>query len=164
MGDTNVKVGTGNTGREEVMGRHVTNGHGCLQVVRWSSLQDVRIMRGADVGSDHHLLMANVGLKINKVKKGKCATVRFEVSKLRHPEMRNTFKLDLHNRFECLQQLEEEELLLDDEWRQIEQGYLETCEKVLVKAKLNKKDWISKKTWETIESRKEANNAVNMGN
>ena len=37
--------------------------------------------------------------------------------------------LVLHNRFEGLQQLmEEEELSVDDEWRLIEQGYMETCE------------------------------------
>ena len=51
---------------------------------RWrSSLQDVRAMRGADVGSDHHLLTAKVRIKIAKVKKGKSGRVRFEVSKLR---------------------------------------------------------------------------------
>ena len=35
-----------------------------------SSLQDVRVMRGADVESDHHLLMAKVRIKIAKVRKG----------------------------------------------------------------------------------------------
>ena len=60
-----------------------------------------------------------------------------------------------HNRFECLQQMEGEEPSVDDEWRQIEQGYVETCEKVLGQAKSNKKEWISKETWETIEQRKE---------
>ena len=47
-------------------------------------------------------------------------------------EVRNAFKLELHDRFEGLQQLmEEEELSVDDEWRLIEQGYVETCEQVL---------------------------------
>ena len=37
--------------------------------------------------------------------------------------------LVLHNRFDGLQQLmDEEELSVDDEWRLIEQGYVETCE------------------------------------
>ena len=93
---------------------------------RWrSSLQDVRAMRGADVGSDHHLLMAKVRLRIAKVRKGDSGRVRFEVSKLKDLEVRNAFKLALHNRFEGLQQLmEEEELSVDDEWRQIEPGDL----------------------------------------
>ena len=113
---------------------------------RWrSSLQDVRVLRGADVGSDHHLLMAKVRLRIAKVRTGESGRVRFEVSKLKDLEARNAFKLALHNRFEGLQQLmEEEELSVDDEWRQIEQGYVETCEQVLGRAKANRKEWISK--------------------
>ena len=130
---------------------------------RWrSSLQHVCIMRGADVGSDNHLLMAKDGLKIAKVKKGKSGRVCFEVSQLRDPETRNAFKLALPNRFEGLQQMEKEEPLVDDEWREIEQGYVEACEMVLGQVKPNKKEWISKEIWETIEQRKEAKNAVNM--
>ena len=78
--------------------------------------------------------------------------MHFEVSKLRDPEIRNTFKLVLQNKFEALQQLmEEKELSVDDEWRQIEQGYVETCDKVLGRTKANSKEWISEKTWDTIE-------------
>ena len=93
---------------------------------RWrSSLPNVRMLRGADVGSDHHLLMAKVRLKIAKVRKGESGRVCFEVSKLKDLEVRNAFKLALHNRFEDLQQLmEEEEVPVDDEWRLIEQGYV----------------------------------------
>ena len=68
-------------------------------------------MRGADVGSDHHLLMAKVRLRIAKVRKGDSGRVRFDVSKLKDLEVRNAFKLALHNRFEGLQQLMEEEEL-----------------------------------------------------
>ena len=67
---------------------------------RWrSSLQDVRVLRGADAGSDHHLLMVKVRLKIAKVRKAECGRVRFEVSKLKDLEVRSVFKLALHNRF-----------------------------------------------------------------
>jgi len=40
----------------------------------------------------------------------------------------------------------EEKPSVDDEWRQIEWGYVETCVKVLGQAKSNKKEWISKET------------------
>ena len=104
------------------------------------SLQDVRVMRGADVESDHHLLMAKVRIKIAKVRKGSSCRVRFEVTELSDLETRDVLELALHNRFECLQQLEEEEPSVDDKWRQIEKGYVETCGKVLGKAKSNKKE------------------------
>ena len=80
---------------------------------RWrSSLQDGFVLHGADVGSDHHLLMAKFRLKIAKVRKGESGRVRFEVSKLKDLEVRNAFKLAPNNRFEGLQQLMEEEELL----------------------------------------------------
>ena len=118
-------------------------------------MQDVRVLRGADVGSDQHLLMAKVRLKMAKVKERESGRVRFEVSKLKDLEVRNAFKLALHNRFEGLQELmEEEQLSADDKWRLIEQAYVETCEQVLGRAKANRKEWISKETWEVIEQRK----------
>ena len=66
--------------------------------------------------------------------------MRFEVTKLSDLGTRDVFELVLHNRFECLQQLEEEEPSVDDKWRQIEKDYVETCGKVLGKAKSNKKE------------------------
>ena len=75
---------------------------------RWrSSLRDVRAMRGADLRSDYHMLMAKVRLRIAKVRKGESGRVCFEVSKLKDLEVRNAFKLALCNRFEGLQQLME---------------------------------------------------------
>ena len=156
VGDMNAKVGTDNTDREEVMGRHGVRAEMNDNGERWAdfcqtnelviggtpfphkdchkrtwispdgsalnqldhvafskrwrrSLQDVRVMRGADVGSDHHLLMEKARIKIAKVKKRRSFRVRFEVTKLSDLETRDAFKLALHNRFECLQQLEEKE-------------------------------------------------------
>ena len=208
MGDVNVKVGTDNTGREEVMDRRgvraeinengerwadfcqtnelvrggtlfphkdchkrtwVSPGGGTENQLdhvafskRWrSSIQDIRVMRSAYVGSDHHLLMAKVRIKIVKVRKERSCRVRFDVTKLSDLETRDQLKLVLQNRFECLQQLEEEPSV-DDEWREIEKGDMEACEEVLGKAKSTKKEWISKETWEIIERRQVAKNAVNM--
>ena len=70
--------------------------------------------------------------------------------------------MDNTGREEVMGKHEEEELSVDDEWRQIEQGYVETCEQVLGRAKTNGKEWISKETWEIIEQRKEAKNTMNM--
>ena len=75
-----------------------------------------------NAGSDHHMLLAKVTLKIAKVKKEKNDRVHFKVNKLRDPKIRDTFKLMLYNRFEALQQLIEEEvgLPVEDKWTQID--------------------------------------------
>ena len=56
------------------------------------------MLRGADIGSDHHLLMAKVRLKIAKVRKGESGRVRFEVSKLKDFKVKSAFKLALHHK------------------------------------------------------------------
>ena len=70
------------------------------------------------------------------MKKGESGRLHFEVSKVERLKLRSAFKLALHNRFEGLQQLMgEEELSVDDEWRLIKQGYMETCKQVLDRGK-----------------------------
>ena len=107
-----------------------------------------RMRRGDELnaGTDHHLLLANVRLKIAKVKKEKTDRVYFKVSKLRDPEIRDTFKLMLYNRFEALQQLIEEEvgLPVEDKWTQIDRA--RCCKEMLGRPRQ-----INKETWEIIE-------------
>jgi len=98
------------------------------------------------------------------VRKGGSGQTRFKVSKLKDLEVRNIFKLALHNRFEGLQQLMEEEV--DDEWRLIEQGYVETCEQVMGKVKAmgrvkaNRKERnVPKNTTNMARTRKQKRNA-----
>ncbi|KAL9986099.1 hypothetical protein ACROYT_G000178 [Oculina patagonica] len=107
--------------------------------------------------------MAKVRLKIVKVRKGKSGRVRFGVSKLKDLEVRNAFKLALQNIFEGLQQLmEEEELSVDDEWRQIEQSSVKTFEQVLGERRQTGRSASTKTTWEIIEQRKDAKNTTNI--
>ncbi|KAL9969739.1 hypothetical protein ACROYT_G021994 [Oculina patagonica] len=59
------------------------------------SLQDVRVRRGADVGSDHHLVTAMVHLKLLRSRKTACHQRRFDVSKLKNYDTRNQFCIEL---------------------------------------------------------------------
>jgi len=60
----------------------------------------VRNKRGADICSDHHLMIANFRFKISAARK-KTATRRkkYNVQKLQMPSIREEFKLELKNRF-----------------------------------------------------------------
>ena len=70
---------------------------------RFRSLLDVRNKRGADIGSDHHLMIANYRFKILAVKK-KFETRRkkYNVQKLQKSSIWEEFKLELKNRFSIL--------------------------------------------------------------
>ena len=58
--------------------------------------------RGADVGSDHHLVTAMVQLKLLRSRKSTCHQRRFDVSKLKNYDTRNQLCIELCNRFETL--------------------------------------------------------------
>ena len=67
------------------------------------SLLDVRNKRGADIGSDHHLMIANFRFKILAAKKEfETRRKKCKVQKLQKTSIRGGFKLELKNRFSVL--------------------------------------------------------------
>ena len=65
-------------------------------------MQDVRAYRGADVASDHNLVVAKTMLKLNRTGRRGNIVRRYEISKLEIPGIRKQFQLELSNRFSCL--------------------------------------------------------------
>ena len=57
--------------------------HICISRKFRRSLQEVRVKRGADAASDHHLLVANIKLKLKKHQVGVPERIRYDVKKLR---------------------------------------------------------------------------------
>ncbi|VDP19195.1 unnamed protein product [Schistosoma margrebowiei] len=73
-------------------------------------MEDVRTRRGADVASDHHLVVANLKLKLKKNwTSGQTALQRFNTAFLRDTDKLNEFKIALNNRFQASQDLLKEE-------------------------------------------------------
>ena len=70
-------------------------------------MQDVRVRRGADVGSDHHLVTANLKLKLRRNELDKARQQRFDVTKLKESTVKSTFILQLKNKFQALADAEE---------------------------------------------------------
>ena len=88
---------------------------------KWkSSLQDMRVMRNADVGSDHYLLLAIMTLKPRNAKIEMVRNQRPDISKKKDKLIkenfsithRNRFSITLRNRFSILQ--DETDLTTDD--------------------------------------------------
>ena len=75
------------------------------------SLQDVKSNRGADIGSDHVLVMATVSLKLRKTIRGEERQQRFDPANLKNSNTEEAFKLELNNRFHVLK--EEQEMNID---------------------------------------------------
>ena len=123
---------------------------------RWRlSLQDVRTKRGADVSSDHHLLVAKIKLKLLGKKRTKAKRWKFNIGRLKDPKIVTEYQLSLRNRFSALQHLNEYEEDINSTWELTRDAIIKTCEETLGFIQQNRKRWISEKTWETICERRQ---------
>ncbi|RUS75817.1 hypothetical protein EGW08_016409 [Elysia chlorotica] len=71
----------------------------------WRSLLDVKAMRG----SDHHLVMATLRLKLRRSGPRPSGQRRFGVDKLKDNKTRSSFILQVRNRFQTLSNLEQQQ-------------------------------------------------------
>ena len=110
-------------------------------------LLDVRNKRGADIGSDHHLMIANFfRFKILAArKKIKTRRKKYNVQKFQMPSVREEFKLELKNRFSVLS-TQNEDTDIEGRWKAIKNVYMETSEKILGFRENQQKEWISEET------------------
>ncbi|CAH2324466.1 Hypothetical predicted protein [Pelobates cultripes] len=74
--------------------------HICIKKKFIRSLQDVRVRRGADVTSDHHLVVASMQLMLKKNwKETTLCRVKYDVRCLRITSVREEFGLQMKNKF-----------------------------------------------------------------
>ena len=66
------------------------------------SINDVLVKRGADVGSDHNLLVIKHKLKLHKVQGKSTTSKRYKTCKLKIPEIKEKFVIEIKNRFTAL--------------------------------------------------------------
>ncbi|EDO46312.1 predicted protein, partial [Nematostella vectensis] len=75
--------------------------HLCIGKKFRRSLQDVRVKRGADVASDHHLLVARLKLKLKKNwTGGSSKRQRYNTITLKDSKKKEEFKVTLSNKFQ----------------------------------------------------------------
>jgi flagellum-specific peptidoglycan hydrolase FlgJ len=208
MGDANAKVGSDNTGFEEVMGRHgigemndngerfasmcsfnrmVIGGtvfphkrihkatwvspdgdtenqidHFCISRKFRRSVQDVRVLRGADIGSDHHLLLAVLRLRLKRfqVSNGfKRPKYQVSLSLLGTGSKKEEFQISLKNKFQPLEVPEEADI--ETHWSRVKEAFTASCEEVLGRKEYKHKEWISQSSIDKVANRRMKKEAVN---
>ena len=141
---------------------HVTENqidHICIRRKFRKSWQDVRVMRGADVSSDHHLLMTTVGLRLKRFTTANSTRTKYNVGLL---DIQAAFHISLSNRFPPLQELtEDDETDIETQWEHCKKFWHDTCEEVLSKKKTQHKEWISVDTIHKLETRRERRTVQN---
>ena len=70
-----------------------------------NSVEDTRVFRSADLGSDHYLVCTTIRLKLKRPpRQKKTGRVKYDTSKLGNEDTLKEFKVTLRNRFQVLQQ------------------------------------------------------------
>ena len=91
-------------------------------------------MRGADVSSDHHLLVMTGRLRLKKYPSTTNTRTRYNVGLLKNRDNQSTFQLRLTNRFQILQDtIEEGDTGVEDQWNLTKGVWKDTCEEGLGK-------------------------------
>ena len=129
------------------------------------SLFDVRARRGADVGSDHHLVQADLKLKLRSGSP-QCQTRldRYNVNLLRDMDIANKFTVEVKNRFQVLEEQHGNEVedTIQEKWHHVKKAYQSASESTLGFKKRKHKEWISTRTLEYVKQRKATENKISQ--
>ena len=132
--------------------------HICISRKFRRSLQDVRVFRGADIGSDHHLVIATFQLKLKRYSRNPTTKrLKFQVNLLQGNKITD-FGITLKNRFQPLEHLDED---METYWSQVKDSFISTCKEVLGEKDYKHKDWISQESLNRLSERREKKAAVN---
>lgn len=132
--------------------------HICISKKFRRSLLDVRVCRGADVYSDHHLVIAKVQLKLKRTNQIKEKRIKYNLGSLQNQESRQQFQLDLRNRFQALENLEDKDV--EQHWIEIKDTFNNVSQSKLGFKKQEHKPWLSEESLNLIEERKDAKSRI----
>ena len=116
------------------------------------NLAKTRTFTGADIGSDHDLLMTSVRLRLKKIKKGKSPRIKFDLEKLKDPDIAAEFQATIGGKFAPLLTAQ---LDIDSFNNQLNEQFVDTAEAVLGRARGKKQIWMSDEVLEMCDKRRE---------
>ena len=144
---------------------HVTENqidHICYNRRFRRTIQDVRVKRGADAASDHHLLIGKMKLKLKKHGMTVPPRKRYNIELLENKDVLLDFKLKLTNRFQIL--MEHSNVDTSDAnsvWCSAKDMWSKTCEETIGLKTRQHKQWITPETLRKIDIRKERKGKLN---
>ncbi len=115
----------------------------------------MRVKRGADAASGHHMVLATLKLRLKRCKPPSTTTrTRYNVDLLTDKETADMFKINLDNRYQVLQQLyDDENALVEEKLQQTKKMWTESCEET-VGRKTTQQDWMMAEILHNIQERK----------
>ncbi|GFR95807.1 hypothetical protein ElyMa_002704000 [Elysia marginata] len=118
-------------------------------------------MRGAELSSDHHMIMTTLKLKLKKYPASNAVRKRYNVQTLQNKDVQGKFQISIANRFSALRGIIENETDFEKHWQHTKNIWHETCEETLGKKKSDHKEWIFAEIIQKLNLRKTKKEIIN---
>ena len=114
-----------------------------------------RSFPGADIGSDHELVMMTFKLHLKKVMKQGPTRIKFNLEKLRDPDVTEAFKAMIGGKFAALTLLDADDTDMETMIDSFNAAVTETANEVLGKHRPVKKPWVTTDVLDLCDKRRE---------
>ncbi|WP_419592589.1 hypothetical protein, partial [Thiolapillus sp.] len=115
----------------------------------------VRSFPGAGIGSDHDLLMMTFRLRLKKISKPKHTRLKFDLEKLKDPNVLESFQAMIGGRFAPLTIMNNENTDIESMITTFNTAVTETVSEILGKHCQKKKPWITAEILDLCDKRRE---------
>ena len=129
------------------MGNHHNQIENILVKKRFRSgvnIHRTRSFPGADIGSDHDLVMMTFRVRLKKARKPNQSKLRFDLEKLRDPDVACTFQESIGVKIAPLIGLSDEDMDIDTMITTYNTAVTDAASEILGKERRRKKQWVTK--------------------
>ena len=119
------------------------------------SIHRTRSLSGADIGSDHDLVMMTFQVRLKKARKPNQRRLRFDLEKLRDPDEACTFQATIGRKFAPLIGLSDEDMDIDTMITTYNTAVTDAASEILGKEIRRKKPWVTKDVFDLCDERRD---------
>ena len=119
------------------------------------NIHRTRSFPGADIGSDHDLVMMTFQVRLKMARKPNQPRLRFALEKLRNPEVACTFQATIGGKFAPLIGLSDEDMDMDTMITTYNTAVTDAASEILGKERRRKKPWVTKDVLDLCDERRD---------
>ena len=125
----------------------------CIRAV--VNVARTRSFLGADIGSDHDLLMMTFQFRLKRISKPKHTRLKFDLEKLKDPKCVETFQVMIGGKIAPLTIMNNEGVDMDSMITTFNTAVTDTASEVLGKHRQKKKPWVTAENFDLCNKRRE---------
>ena len=124
-------------------------------------IANTRSFSGADIGSDHELVMMTFRLRLQRMKNQGNIRIRFSLGKLKDPNIAEFFRASIGGKFAPLLALESQDTEIDTLINSFNTAVAETANTILGKHRPAKQPWVTDNILKLCDKRREVKHKKN---